>query len=251
MEYTKKAGEGIVVVLGATGAVGSVLVRRLAGEGKAVLAAGRREAALSDLADPLGVPWIVADATDASQIDACFRRAAELGPVVGAAHCVGSLLLKPGHLTTDAEWFHTIATNLTSAFFVVRAAARAMMKEGGSVVLVSSAAAQVGLANHEAIASAKAGIAGLVRSAASTYAPRGIRFNGVAPGLVRSNMSAGLFANEISVEASRKLHALGRLGEPEDVAQAIRWLLLPEESGWVTGQVICVDGGLAAVRPRS
>ncbi len=250
MSKVDVAESGVTVVLGATGSVGSALVRKLTEDGRTVLAVGRNEDALKALAEPLGLAYFVADATDSSRVDASFRRAGELGPVDGAAHCVGSLLLKPGHLTTDAEWFATLQTNLTSAFYVMRSAARAMMKRGGSVVFVSSAAAKVGLANHEAIAASKAGIAGLIRSAAATYAPRGIRVNGVAPGLVRSNMSAGLFSNDQSVEASRKMHALGRLGEPEDVARAIRWLLRPEESGWVTGQIVGVDGGLGSIRPR-
>lgn len=239
------------LVFGATGAVGRTLVNLLASEGRNVLAAGRAEQSLSEVTGALGVDSFVVDATDSAQVASCFAWAAEHGRLTGVAHCVGSLLLKPGHLTTDAEWAHTLQTNLTSAFFVLRGAVRSMMKEGGSVVLISSAAATVGLANHEAIAAAKAGIAGLVRSAAATNAPRGIRVNGVAPGLVRSFMSTGLFENPVSVEASRKMHALGRLGEPEDVARAVRWLLLPEESGWVTGQVLGVDGGLATVRPRN
>ena len=124
-----------------------------------------------------------------------------------------------------------------------------MTATGGSVVLVSSAAARVGLVNHEAIAAAKAGVIGLTLSAAATYAPRGIRVNCVAPGLVRTPMTARLTANEASLKASTAMHALGRVGDPADVAGAIDWLLGPD-SGWVTGQVLGIDGGLATVRPR-
>jgi 3-oxoacyl-[acyl-carrier protein] reductase len=124
-----------------------------------------------------------------------------------------------------------------------------MMQAGGSIVLSSSAAARVGLANHEAIAAAKAGVIGLMLSAAASYAPRGIRVNCVAPGLVRTPLTARTTANEASLAASTGMHALGRIGEPEDVAAAIAWLLDPAQ-GWVTGQVIGVDGGLATVRPR-
>jgi NAD(P)-dependent dehydrogenase (short-subunit alcohol dehydrogenase family) len=123
-----------------------------------------------------------------------------------------------------------------------------MMKSGGAIVLVSSAAATVGLTNHEAIAAAKAGVEGLARSAAATYAGRGIRVNAVAPGLVRSGITAPVFANELALKASQAMHALPRLGEPQDVAGAIRWLL---DADWVTGQVIGVDGGLARVRTRA
>ena len=124
-----------------------------------------------------------------------------------------------------------------------------MIKGEGSVVLISSAAARIGLANHEAIAAAKAGILGLTLSAAATYASRGLRVNAVAPGLVRTPMTTRITSNEKAAESSRGLHALGRLGEPEDVARMIAWLLDPAQS-WVTGQVFGVDGGLSSVRSR-
>ena len=194
------------------------------------------------------MPWGTVEATDPDRIDACAdAAAAALGGLDGITNCVGSILLKPAHLTSTADWQATIATNLTSAFGCVRAAGRLLKAEGGSVVLVSSAAARVGLANHEAIAAAKAGIMGLVLSAAATYARQKIRFNAVAPGLVRTPLAAGLVSSELAEKASIGMHPLGRLGEPEDVARAIVWLLDPAQS-WVTAQVIGVDGGLADVK---
>jgi NAD(P)-dependent dehydrogenase (short-subunit alcohol dehydrogenase family) len=124
------------------------------------------------------------------------------------------------------------------------------MADGGSVVLVSSAAARLGLANHEAIAAAKAGVIGLTLSAAATYAPKGIRVNAVAPGLVRTPLTARVTGSEPALNASTSLHALGRIGEPDEVAGAIAWLLDPAQS-WITGQVLGVDGGLATVRSRA
>ena len=124
-----------------------------------------------------------------------------------------------------------------------------MQNEGGSIVLVSSAAAQIGLANHEAIAAAKGGITGLTLAAAASYAARGIRVNAVAPGLVKTRLAERLTANEKSEQASIGMHALGRLGEPEDVAAAIAFLLDPAND-WITGQVLGVDGGLGSVRSR-
>jgi NAD(P)-dependent dehydrogenase (short-subunit alcohol dehydrogenase family) len=131
----------------------------------------------------------------------------------------------------------------------VRAAGRLLKTDGGSVVLVSSAAARIGLANHEAIAAAKAGLEGLARSAAATYARQRIRFNVVAPGLVRTPLTQGLVASELAEKASLAMHPLGRLGEPGDVARAIAWLLDPAQS-WITAQVLGVDGGLADVKAR-
>ena len=240
-----------VLVIGAAGGIGSALVRRLVASGGKVYLAGRDAARLETLATELGMPWGTVEATDPEAIDAVADRAAsELGGLDGLANCAGSILLKPAHLTSAADWNATIATNLTSAFGCVRAAGRLMKGEGGSVVLVSSAAARVGLANHEAIAAAKAGIIGLVLSAAATYAKQKVRFNAVAPGLVRTPLSKGLLSSELAEKASVGMHPLGRLGEPDEVAAAIQWFLDPAQ-GWITGQVLGIDGGLADLRGRA
>ena len=157
-------------------------------------------------------------------------------------------MLKPAHLTSEAEFDDVIAANLRSAFAVVRSGAKAMMSAGGSIVLVSSVAARFGLSNHEAIAAAKAGVAGLTISAAATYARQKIRVNCVAPGLVRTPMTKRLTGNEAALKASAAMHPLGKIGEPEDVASAIAWFLDPAQS-WVTGQVLGIDGGMGSVRP--
>ena len=240
-----------VLVIGAAGGIGSALVRRLVASGAQVFLAGRDAARLGALSAELGLPGATLDAADPDAVDALAdRAAAELGGLDGLANCVGSLILKPAHLTSTADWQATLATNLSSAFGCVRAAGRLMKSGGGSVVLVSSAAARVGLANHEAIAAAKAGIIGLTLSAAASYARQGIRFNAVAPGLVRTPLTKGLVASELAEKASIGMHPLGRLGEPEEVAGAILWLLDPAQS-WITGQVLGVDGGLANVKGRS
>jgi NAD(P)-dependent dehydrogenase (short-subunit alcohol dehydrogenase family) len=238
------------MVLGASGAVGAELCRQLAQDGIPVVAAARDLARLDEALGDLEAERVQVDATDGASVKAAFDAALASSPegLRGVVNCVGSLLLKPAHSTSDDEWSQVISTNLDSAFHTVKHGAKAMMKSGGAIVLVSSAAATVGLTNHEAIAAAKAGVEGLARSAAATYAGRGIRVNAVAPGLVRSGITAPVFANELALKASQAMHALPRLGEPQDVAGAIRWLL---DADWVTGQVIGVDGGLARVRTRA
>jgi NAD(P)-dependent dehydrogenase (short-subunit alcohol dehydrogenase family) len=138
----------------------------------------------------------------------------------------------------------------THPFSVLRAAAPILSRGGGSVVLVSSAAARIGLPNHEAVAAAKAGVLGLARSAAATYASRGVRVTVVSPGLVRTPLAARIVDHEPSLRASAAMHALGRIGEPEEVARMIAFLLAPEQ-GWITGQEFGVDGGLGTLRARS
>jgi len=238
------------LVFGATGGIGTSLCRRLAARGAKVILAARNVEKLQPLADELRSAFIITDATRMEQVDACIEQAIrENGRVDGIANCIGSLILKPAHSTTEAEWQATVAANLTTAFAVVRAGAKAMMSTGGSIVLVSSAAGRIGLANHEAIAAVKAGVIGLTLSAAATYAPRGIRVNCVAPGLVKTPMTSRLTNNDMSLKASTAMHALGRIGEPGDVASAIDWLLSSEQS-WVTGQVLGIDGGLGSILAR-
>jgi 3-oxoacyl-[acyl-carrier protein] reductase len=239
------------VVLGATGGIGAALCRRLVTRGARLTVAARDCRRTRALGEELGAQSLPTDATCAAHVDRCLAEALEHhGRIDGVVNCVGSLVLKPAHLTTEDEWAGVLATNLTSAFLTVRAAVRAMTGTGGAVVLMSSAAARLGIANHEAIAAAKAGVIGLVLSAAASYAGRGIRVNAVAPGLVRTPMTAALTADEASLKAATALHALGRIGEPDQVASAIEWLLDPAQS-WVTGQVLGIDGGLATVRSRA
>jgi NAD(P)-dependent dehydrogenase (short-subunit alcohol dehydrogenase family) len=240
-----------VLVIGGGGGIGGAVARIVVSEGGSVFLAGRDSGRLAARGEELGMPWGTVEATNFASVDACAdAAAAALGGLDGVVNCAGSILLKPAHLTSAADWQATLATNLTSAFACVRAAGRLLRESGGSVVLVSSAAARIGLANHEAIAAAKAGIIGLVRSAAATYAKQRIRFNAVAPGLVRTPLAQGLVASELAEKASVAMHPLGRLGEPEDVARAIAFVLAPAQS-WITGQVLGVDGGLADVKARS
>jgi len=194
-------------------------------------------------------PDATLDATDFEAVEAVFQQAIQAnGPLDGVANLSGSLLLRAAHLTAKAQYEATIAASLTTAFATVRAAGK-HMRGGGSVVLVSSAAAMQGLANHEAIAAAKAGILGLTLSAAATYASSNLRVNAVSPGLVETPLTAALTASPAARAVSESMHALGRIGQPEDVARAIVFLLDPANS-WITGQVLAVDGGLSRLTPK-
>ena len=238
---------GIYVVLGASGDIASNVARQLIADGHSVMLASRPSERLNQLTAELNSAKYELDATQLEQVENCFASAIQQGGRIrGAVNCVGSVLLKPAHLTKEAEWHDTIATNLTSAFATVRAAAKTMSEEGGSVVLMSSAAARIGLPSHEAIAAAKAGVVGLAQSAAASYASRNLRFNVVAPGLVKTKLTKKIWDSPRAAANSTAMHALGRLGEPEEVASLISWLLQPESS-WVTGEVFSIDGGLSNI----
>lgn len=234
------------IITGAYGGIGSSLARALHARGASLYLSGRREAPLDELARELDAENQVCDVTDFDQVENMIKSAKETGPVAGVVHCVGSILLKPAHLTSAEEFRETCALNLDSAFAVVRAAGKVLRKDA-SVVLCSSAAASTGLVNHEAIAAAKGGVEALTRSAAASYAARGLRINAVAPGLVDTPLSAAITANEIARSASERMHPVGRIGTPEDVVRAILFLLEPANT-WLTGEVLHVDGGLSRLR---
>jgi NAD(P)-dependent dehydrogenase (short-subunit alcohol dehydrogenase family) len=240
----------VIAILGAYGGIGAALARQLTAKGYRLVLGGRDRQSLDALTTEVDGVGVEVDGRDFEQVQEFIARASAEGRLAGVVNCAGSVLLKPAHLTTRSDYDETLDTNLTTAFALVRAAVKELRKEGGAIVLMSSAAANIGLANHEAIAAAKAGVAGLARSAAATYAGRNIRVNAVAPGLVATGATQRIVQNERALEASVKLHPLGRVAQPEEIARLIVWLL-DEENDWMTGQVLHLDGGLSSLKvPR-
>ncbi|AFM11517.1 SDR family NAD(P)-dependent oxidoreductase [Turneriella parva] len=226
------------LVFAASSGIGQAVVAELREQGHDVVTTARNAAKIN--------PDFTVDASDFEAVEQVFEG---VGAVDGVVNCAGSLLLKPAHLTTAGQFDEVMVASLKTAFAVVRAAGK-HMRGGGSVVLVSSAAAMAGYANHEAIAAAKAGIIGLVRSAAATYAASNLRFNAVAPGLTETPLTQQLTTNPAARKVSEAMHALGRIGSAEEIARAICFLLDPGNS-FITGQVIAVDGGLSMVHPKA
>jgi NAD(P)-dependent dehydrogenase (short-subunit alcohol dehydrogenase family) len=194
-------------------------------------------------------PDLLLDASDFDAVDGAFEKAIErFGTIDGVVCFAGSLLLKPAHLTTKQNYQDVIQSSLTTAFASTRSAAKYM--KGGSVVLMASAVHSIGLANHEMIAAAKAGVVGLAKSAAATYAASNLRFNVVSPGLTDTPLTERIIANLNSLKYSLNMHPLGRIGGVDDIARAVVFLLDPLNS-WITGQVLSVDGGLSSLKTQA
>jgi len=236
-----------IAILGATGSIGSTLARRLVGAGRSVLLLARNRDKLASLSAELDQPSAVIDLKDSRALEELLQQqAGSCGGFASIINCIGSIFLKPAHATADEDFRNVLETNLFTAFATVRAGAEILRRDGGAILLFASAAAEIGIRNHEAIAAAKGGVSGLVRAAAAGYAQHNIRVNAISPGLVRTDMTRSMWENAVVAAASERMHALGRLGEPGHVASLAAWLLEPEND-WITGQVIGVDGGLSRV----
>ncbi|MDA8195991.1 MAG: SDR family NAD(P)-dependent oxidoreductase [Actinomycetota bacterium] len=241
---------GKVLVLGATGTVGRSTSIYLEDAGYTVFGAARNIDELNGVEGLFARSNTVLDIKLSDSVATAVKEAKEaLGGLDAIVNCVGSLHLKSPDRTTDEELNDVVATNLLGNYYVIREAAKTLRSNGGSVVLFSSAAAQIGLANHEAIASAKAGVEAMVRSAATTYARNKIRFNAIAPGLTESKMTASIFSDEVARRMSYEMCSASRLGEGEDMARVVELLINPTNQ-FMNGAVINVDGGLATTKPR-
>ncbi|CAG9460297.1 unnamed protein product [Pedinophyceae sp. YPF-701] len=249
---TAPADAPAFMIFGATGGIGAQVARQLKAKGFRVTVSGRDPARTNAVAVETGADAVaVVDPLDASAVDKAIAAAAkDMGRLDGVANCVGNVLLRGLHATSEKDFDDVVRTNLFSAFNVSKGAIKTMMKSGGgSVVLFSSAVAKHGLPNHEAIAAAKAGVEGLMKSSAATYAPKNIRVNCVAPGLTRTGLAEKITSSEPALKASTAMHALGRIGEADEVARAAVFLLDPANS-FITGQVLGVDGGLGSVKSQ-
>ena len=237
------------LLIAGTSTIGQECARRLLAENHQVIITGRNPEKTIEIAKLLGVKCKILDASNFDEVDIVFAEISqELGEINGVVNLAGSLFLKPAHLTSEKDYQAVINDNLTTAFTTIRSAAK-YMNNGGSVVLISSSVAKVGLANHEAIAAAKSGIIGMALSAAASYAGNNLRFNVVAPGLTETNLTSSITNNETSLKFSTSMHALARIGKASDIASGVLFFLSPENN-WITGQVLAIDGGLSNIRPK-
>ena len=226
------------LIFGATGSIGSNLSEQLKNSGNDIHLVARNESEVSAIADKLGCSFTVTDVLEESFI---VKVRSDVSEIKGIAYCVGSIDLKPLRMITEQDFNKCMKLNLYSAVEAIKGYQESLKRNKGSVVLFSTVAAQRGFTNHSIIASAKAAVEGLTVSLAAEFAPS-IRVNCIAPSLTNSKIAQPMLKNKALAEGIAKAHPLKRLGEGKDSA-ALAKFLLTEESSWVTGQIIAVDGG--------
>lgn len=237
-----------ILVIGATGGIGEALARRLHAHGASLHLLARNADKVAALAGELGATHDVVDVLDHDALARAIELAAASGGLKGLAFCVGSIVLKPLKQARAEDYRAAFELNLVAAALAIRAAQPALAEARGSVVLFSTVAARQGFANHAVIAAAKGAVEGLALALAAELAPA-IRVNVIAPSLTRTPLAESFTRNPAMVQAIADLHALRRIGEADDAA-ALAAFLLSDEAGWITGQVIGVDGGRSSLRTK-
>ncbi|BBK42702.1 oxidoreductase [Allostella vacuolata] len=237
----------VVFITGGSTGLGLATAKLYHREGAKVAILGRRADVLAAAAEEIGPGTldVPGDATDPEQVRAAVGKIVDrFGRIDIVVHSAGGNPERKNIEGVTLEGFRTtFELNTTSAFVVVQEALKAM-GHGGSIVLIGSVAGMKGSANRLAYATAKAGMIGMTRQLALTLGPKGIRVNLVAPGLIRTPLTANLIDSMSNEEMDRMLsdHPLGRLGDPDDVAYACLYLG-SDESKWVSGISLPVAGG--------
>ena len=226
------------VIFGATGSIGSSLAKQMVNSGFNIHLVGRSETETKDISEKLGCTFTIANVLENGFIEKVKN---DIQEVKGVAYCVGSIDLKPLRMVTEEDFNKCMKLNLYSAVEVIKGYQESLKKNKGSVVLFSTVAAQRGFTNHAIIASAKAAVEGLTVSLAAEFAPN-IRVNCIAPSLTNSKIAEPMLKNKALADGIAKAHPLKRLGEGKDSASLAKFLLT-EDSSWITGQIIAVDGG--------
>ena len=238
------------LITGAAGGLGRALTNILQAQGWRLVLVSRQAQRLQE-AFGENHHQIEADCSTPSGVQTLFEtlHSQQLQPTA-LAHCVGNIRLGALHRISPEVFMDALQANLMSAFFTLAGFVNHMrdLKQPGAAVFVSSAAARIGTPNHEAMAAAKAGVEGLVRAAAASYASANLRVNAVCPGIMDTPAAAGIISSPSAREAAAKQYPLPGIGDPAELADLMAWLFSPAAMR-VTGQVWSVDAGFSTIRP--
>ena len=226
------------LIFGATGSIGSSLAEQLKESGQDIHLVARNENELSIIAEKLGCTHTVANVLEEGFIE---KVKSDISDIKGLAYCIGSIDLKPIRMVNEQDFQKCMKLNLYSAVETIKEYQESLKKNKGSIVMFSTVAAQRGFTNHAIIASTKAAVEGLTVSLAAEFAPN-IRVNCIAPSLTNSKIAEPMLKNKALADGIAKAHPLKRLGEGKDSASLAKFLIT-DESSWITGQIIAVDGG--------
>ena len=235
---------GKILIFGATGAVGSSLAKLLNENSISTHLIGKNEEEISKLSEETNGSYSVANVTDPSFIEKIDSDLNNID-IAGIAYCVGSIDLKPINLVTKKDYLKSLELNLFPIVEIIKKYKENLKKNKASIVVFSTVAVKQGFANHSIISPVKASLEGLTVSLAAELAPN-IRINCIAPSLSNSKMAGKILGNTKIAEGIAKQHPLKRLGEGKDSASLAKFLL-SNESSWITGQIIGVDGGRSNV----
>ena len=235
---------GKILIFGATGAVGSSLAKLLNENSISTHLIGKNEEEISRLSEETNGSYSVADVTDPSFIEKIDSDLKNID-IAGIAYCVGSIDLKPINLVTKKDYLKSLELNLFPIVEIIKKYKENLKKNKASIVVFSTVAVKQGFSNHSIISPVKASLEGLTVSLAAELAPN-IRINCIAPSLSNSKMASKVLKNPKIAEGIAKQHPLKRLGEGKDSASLAKFLL-SNESSWITGQIIGVDGGRSNV----
>mgnify|MGYP003460718803 FL=1 len=238
---------GKILIFGANGGIGSATARLLAERGHALHLAGRNHTAVQALAEELDASYSIGNVLEDGFLAQAVQEAGDT--LDGLVYAVGSITLKALPRLTRADFVRDYELNALSAALAVQAALPALKQSGrGSVVLFSSIAAQQGFGMHASVGMAKAAVSGLTLSLAAELAPL-VRVNAIAPSLTQTPLSKNLWQNAALAQSIAGLHPIPRLGLPEDMA-TLAAFLLSDQSSWMTGQILGVDGGRSTLRVK-